>query len=116
MADADPPRASARGILAKASESGGRAKAQYAAGLFSLIPLDLTPDESVAQDSLASLVNSNPWLIKYLLDGAEEADPNGDIVLVLGDDDAESDGADSGTGTESPSDPVADNPGNGNKK
>ena len=50
------------------------------------------------------------------MDGAEEADPNGDIVLVLGDDDAESDGADSGTGTESPSDPVADNPGNGNKK
>ena len=58
-----------------------------------------------------------PWLIRYLMDGAEEdTDPNSDIVVVLGDDDVENDGADSGTGIESTSDPVVDNPGKGKKK
>jgi hypothetical protein len=83
----------------------------------SLISLDLTPDESIAEDSLASLVNDNPWLVKYLLDGAEEdTDPNSDIAITVLADDEESDS--SGTGTESTSDPVVDNPGNGkgNKK
>jgi len=51
------------------------------------------------------------------MDGAEEdTDPNSDIVVVLGDDDVENDGADSGTGIESTSDPVVDNPGKGKKK
>ncbi len=75
----------------------------------SLISLDLTPDESTAEDTLDSLVNDNPWLVKYLLDGAEEdTDPNANISIVLDDEDAE---------TESTSD-VTEDPGTGkgNKK
>jgi len=38
----------------------------------SLISMDLTPDESAADDTLDSLIDANPWLIKYLLNGAED--------------------------------------------
>ena len=82
----------------------------------SLISLDLTPDESVVEDSLAALVNENPWLVKYLTDGAEGADPNGDIAITLPVDDEEGSGDTAATDTESTSDPVADNSGNGKGK
>ena len=49
-----------------------------------LVSLDMTPDESAAEDALADLVNDNPWLVKYLVDGAGDAnDPNHDTVLVI---------------------------------
>lgn len=80
-----------------------------------LISLDLTPDESGAEDTLDTLVNDNPWLVKYLLDGAEEdTDPNGDIAITVLPDDEESDS--SGSDTQSDSDPVVDNPGKEKKK
>ncbi len=62
----------------------------------SLISMDLTPDESAAEDTLDGLVNNNPWLIKYLVDGAsEESDPNKDIAVVIIDEDAQDPGDDS---------------------
>jgi Ca2+-binding RTX toxin-like protein len=62
----------------------------------SLISMDLTPDESAAEDTLDGLVNNNPWLIKYLVDGAsEESDPNKDITVVIIDEDAQDSGDDS---------------------
>ena len=49
-----------------------------------LVSLDLTPDEGTAAASLTEMVNGNPWLVKYLVDGASNVnDPNRDIVLVL---------------------------------
>ncbi|MEJ2168026.1 MAG: hypothetical protein P8X90_21090, partial [Desulfobacterales bacterium] len=55
--------------------------------LDSLISMDMTPDEDAADEALGSLVNDNPWLVKYLVDGASGAkDPNENIVLVLDDD------------------------------
>jgi hypothetical protein len=53
-----------------------------------LISMDFTPDESAAEDTLHSLVNDNPWLVKYLVDGAEE-DPNINISIVLSSGDQE---------------------------
>jgi hypothetical protein len=82
----------------------------------SLISLDLTPDESLTEDSLAALVDENQWLIKYLVEGAEGADPNGDIAITLPVDDEDGSGDTAATDTESTSDPVADNPGNGKGK
>ena len=75
----------------------------------SLISMDLTPDEDAANEALDTLVNGNPWLTKYLVDGAADAtDPNGDIAVVIEDEDPpeESAGAD-----DTPS-----NPGTGKKK
>jgi Ca2+-binding RTX toxin-like protein len=75
-----------------------------------LISLDLTPDETTAQDDLNILVNNNPWLIKYLVDGAnQEDDPNGDIAVVLNDD------GDQDTG-DVPADLLPNNNGKGKKK
>jgi Ca2+-binding RTX toxin-like protein len=68
-----------------------------------LVAIDLTPDESVAKDSMASLVDENPWLVKYLLNGAEDdTNPNDDIAVVIPKDDPQ-DGS-----TVGPSDPVGD--------
>jgi hypothetical protein len=78
-----------------------------------LVAIDLTPDESVAEDTLDSLVNDNPWLIKYLLNGAEEeTNPNDDIAVVIPDEDP-LEGS-----TDGSSDPVDDSstPGKGNNK
>ena len=76
----------------------------------SLISMDLTPDESAAGDNLDSLVNDNPWLIKYLVDGAtQEGDPNGDIAVIIEDEEPPDTGGD--TEDEPPS-----NPGKGKKK
>jgi hypothetical protein len=51
--------------------------------------VDLTPDETDAEETLDSLVNDNPWLVKYLVDGAEEdTNPNANISIVLDDEDA----------------------------
>jgi hypothetical protein len=69
----------------------------------SLISMDLTPDETVADEALDTLVNDNPWLVKYLVYGAtDENDPNGDIAVVIDDEDQteESAGAD-GTSSDS---------------
>jgi len=75
----------------------------------SLISMDLTPDESMAEEALGSLVNDNPWLIKYLVDGAtDETDPNGDIALVIDEEDPLND---SGS-----SEDTSSSPGKGNKK
>jgi Ca2+-binding RTX toxin-like protein len=74
-----------------------------------LVSLDMTPDESTADEALGSLVNENPWLIRYLVDGAtEEADPNSDIAVIIDDEDpqVDSDGTDD----------TMDNPGRGNEK
>ena len=58
--------------------------------------LDLTPDETATGDTLDSLVNDNPWLIKYLVDGAtDETDPNGDIAVIIEDEDPPNDSGDS---------------------
>ncbi len=83
---------------------------QTPAGSDSLISLDLTPHENTVDDTLNSLVNNNPWLIKYLVDGAEEdTDPNGDIVVVVPEEEIlQSDNTDSGTTTGGSSDPVND--------
>ena len=75
-----------------------------------LISLDLTPDESAADDALDILVNDNPWLVKYLVDGAtDETDPNSDIAVIIDDEDPPNDGDGS-------SDDTASNPGNGKGK
>jgi len=75
----------------------------------SLISMDLTPDESMAEDTLDSLVNDNPWLTKYLVDGStDETDPNSDIALVIDEEDPLDDS--------SSSDDTSSNPGKGNKK
>ena len=64
-----------------------------------LISLDLTPDQSDADDALDTLVNNNPWLIKYLVDGAnDETDPNSDIALIIDDEDQPDDSGDPGKG------------------
>jgi hypothetical protein len=63
----------------------------------SLISMDMTPDEDVANETLDTLVNDNTWLVRYLVDGAtDENDPNGDIAVVINDEDQpeESVGAD----------------------
>jgi hypothetical protein len=58
-------------------------------GAGDLVALDLTPEEGAAEEALDALVNANPWLIKFLLDGADDAvDPNAAIALVVNDDDA----------------------------
>jgi hypothetical protein len=65
-----------------------------------LVSMDLTPDESAADQSLTDLVNDNPWLIKYLVDGASNVnDPNDDIVLVIDDEGAPDDPAPAATPT-----------------
>jgi hypothetical protein len=71
----------------------------------SLISMDLTPDESAGGDALDSLVNDNPWLIKYLVDGAtDEADPNGNIALIIDDEDPPDDTGGSAGEAETPAD------------
>jgi hypothetical protein len=69
-----------------------------------LVAIDLTPDESVAKDSLAALVDENPWLTKYLLNGAEDNDTNSSVntAVVIPKEDRQ-DGS-----TVGPSDPVGD--------
>jgi hypothetical protein len=53
-----------------------------------MVVMDLTPDESAAEETLDSLVNDNPWLIKYLLNGAgDDTNPNDDIAVVIPDED-----------------------------
>jgi hypothetical protein len=79
----------------------------------SLISMDLTPDANTADDTLDSLVNDNPWLIKYLLNGAEDdTNPNDDISVVIPEEDPQ------GGNTEESSDPVDDpgSKGKGNNK
>jgi hypothetical protein len=74
-----------------------------------LISMDLTPDETTAQDHLDTLVNANPWLVNFLVDGAsDDTDSNSDIVVVI-----DEDNADSGTAPAAP--PPSEN-GNGKKK
>jgi hypothetical protein len=76
-----------------------------------LVSLDLTPDESNADASLTELVNGNPWLVKYLVDGTNDVnDPNQDIVLVLDDGNTADD-----TSTAPDAAPASSNKG-GNKK
>ena len=59
----------------------------------SLISMDLALDESAAEETIDGLVNNNPWLIKYLVDGAsEESDPNKDIAVVIINEDAQDSG------------------------
>jgi len=82
----------------------------------SLISLDLTPDESDADDALDSLINDNPWLIKYLLDGAEEEDPNSDIAVVINNEDLQNDDGSSAENAQTPSDDAANGNGKGKKK
>jgi hypothetical protein len=73
-----------------------------------LVAMDLTPDETAAADAMDALVNDNPWLIKYLLNGAEEdTNPNDDIAVVVPQEDPPSDSGDSG-GTQGSSDPLDD--------
>jgi len=75
-----------------------------------LISLDLTPDESTADDALDILVNDNPWLVKYLVDGAtDETDPNSDIAVIIDDENPPNDGDGS-------SDDTTSNPVNGKGK
>ena len=72
--------------------------------------MDLTPDESTADETLDSLVNNNPWLIKYLVDGArDETDPNEDIAVIIEEEDPPDDSG--GSGDEPPG-----NSGNGKGK
>ena len=53
------------------------------------ISMDLTPDESTVQEEFDTLLNTNPWLVNFLVDGAsDDTDPNGDIALVVDEDDA----------------------------
>jgi hypothetical protein len=74
----------------------------------SLISMDLTPDESTAGDTLNTLVNDNPWLIQYLVDGATGGtDPNGNIAVIIDDEETQNDSGDA-------SDDTTSNPGNGN--
>jgi Ca2+-binding RTX toxin-like protein len=74
----------------------------------SLISMDLTPDESAARDTLNTLVNDNPWLIQYLVDGATGGtDPNGNIAVIIDDEETQNDSGDA-------SDDTTSNPGNGN--
>ncbi len=84
-----------------------------------LVAMDLTPDDSAADDSMAALVDENPWLIKYLLNGAEDddANPNDDIALVIPGENPQSDSGDSGS-TKGSSDPLDDpgSKGKGNNK
>jgi hypothetical protein len=69
-----------------------------------LVSMDMTPDESAADEALGSLVNDNPWLIKYLVDGATEAtDPNSDIALVIDEEDPQDDS--DGCADDTPSNP-----------
>jgi hypothetical protein len=75
----------------------------------SLVSLDLTPDESATDDALGHLVNDNPWLLSYLVDGATDAtDPNSDIAVIINDED-------SGIYSDDPVD-ISMNPGKGNGK
>ena len=68
-----------------------------------LVAMDLTPDASTAEDTLDSLVNDNPWLVKYLLNGAEDdTNPNDDIAVVIPKEDPQD------SSTEGSSDPVGD--------
>jgi hypothetical protein len=56
------------------------------------------------------LVHDNPWLIKYLVDGAtEETYPNGDIAMIFKDEETQNDSSRS-------ADDPANNNGNGNGK
>ena len=74
----------------------------------SLISVDLTPDEDIADEAMDTLVNDNPWLVRYLVYGAtDETDPNGDIAVVIDDEVPAEDGA----GT----DDTSSNPGTGKK-
>jgi hypothetical protein len=76
----------------------------------SLISLDMTPDENEAEETLDSLVNDNPWLINYLVDGADEGtDPNGNIAVIIDDEETQNDG-------DGASDDPTGNPGNGSGK
>jgi hypothetical protein len=53
-----------------------------------LVSLDLTAEDSASDQLLGSLVNDNPWVVKYLVDGAGDLiDPNDDIVLIIDDED-----------------------------
>jgi hypothetical protein len=82
----------------------------------SLISLDLTPDETAAQNDLTILVNDNPWLIKYLFDGAnQEEDPNRDISVVIGEETQNDDGSSAENG-QMPSDDSSAGNGKGKKK
>jgi len=75
-----------------------------------LISLDLTPDESTADTSLTELINGNPWLVKYLVDGATDGtDPNSNIAVIIGDEETQND---SGYA----SDDLTGNPDSGNGK
>ena len=75
-----------------------------------LITLDLTPDEILTQDYLDKLINTNPWLIKFLVDGAsDDTDPNSDIVVVIDEEPAQDTGGDQ-------TDPPPSSKGKGKKK
>ena len=55
----------------------------------SLISMDMTPEDSAADRALGDLVNDNPWLAGYLVNGArEDTNPNDDIALIIDDQDA----------------------------
>ena len=61
-------------------------------------------------DTLDRLVNDNPWLVKYLVDGAnDEIDPNGDIAVIIEDEETQDDSSGS-------ADDPANNNGNGKNK
>jgi hypothetical protein len=80
----------------------------------SLISMDLTPDETTVQDDLNILVNNNPWLTKYLVDGAyQQADPNGDIVLVIDEEEAPDDNGSSADALQTSPDDSSNNNGKG---
>jgi hypothetical protein len=73
----------------------------------SLISMDLTPDEASAQDDFDQLVDANPWLVNFLVNGTnDDDDPNDDIALVISDEEA----------VDPDEDPAAPPPNNSGKK
>jgi hypothetical protein len=81
------PQTSSTDLMSAMLEEGERnlpagASSGAAQSKDSLILMDYTPEPGVAESALAKLVNENPWLIKYLVDGAQD-DPNSDISIVL---------------------------------
>lgn len=76
-------------IMSGALETGvrhlpaGASQGGISEGSGSLISMDLTPDETDSEDSMSELISSSPWLIKYLVDGAEDEDPNSGIAITL---------------------------------
>jgi hypothetical protein len=78
------PRTSSTDLMSARLEEGERilpadaSAGQALSNSDDLISMDLTPDPGVAQDLLIASIKKNAWLVKYLVDGAEE-DPDSDV-------------------------------------